>query len=123
MNDHHDDDHDTHDAHYKELRDRLSDQPEASLGGVARGQIRRGVVTVIAPFGAFVELHGTDLDFSAGSPVQALVRIPEITWAHISHPSDVLAVGDEISAEVLHVDAERGQISLSTKALEPKPQE
>ena len=70
-----------------------------------------GRVSHIAPFGAFV-------DFGEW---QGLLRIPEISWFPIHHPSDVLSLGQEIETEIIHIDRERDQISLSLKRCQENP--
>ncbi|MEV5975845.1 S1 RNA-binding domain-containing protein [Streptomyces sp. NPDC052114] len=81
------------------------DGPEPTLAGLARGDVCRGTVTALAPFGAFVDVRGT----------RGLVRLPEITDGHIDRPEDALRAGQEVTARVLLVDPERGQLVLSLK--------
>jgi small subunit ribosomal protein S1 len=71
----------------------------------------RGYVVYIAPFGAFI-------DFGEW---QGLIRIPEISWSPIHHPSDVLTIGQEVETEVLYIDRERNQVSLSIKRCQENP--
>src|SRR6476659_389253 len=68
------------------------------LTQLQKGQIRKGVVSSIVNFGAFVDLGGVD----------GLVHVSELSWKHIDHPSEVVTVGDEITVE-------RRRISLSLK--------
>jgi small subunit ribosomal protein S1 len=75
------------------------------------GQIRKGVVSSIVNFGAFVDLGGVD----------GLVHVSELSWKHIDHPSEVVAVGDEVTVEVLDVDMDRERVSLSLKATQEDP--
>lgn len=70
-----------------------------------------GHVVHIAPFGAFI-------DFGEW---QGLVRIPEISWSPIHHPADILTVGQAIETQVLHIDRERNQVSLSIKRCQKDP--
>jgi len=81
------------------------------LHQLARGQIRRGVVSSIVNFGAFVDLGGVD----------GLVHVSELSWKHIDHPSEVVEVGQEVTVEVLDVDLERERVSLSLKATQEDP--
>ena len=81
------------------------------LNQLQRGQIRNGVVSSIVNFGAFVDLGGVD----------GLVHVSELSWKHIDHPSEVVAVGDEVTVEVLDVDMERERVSLSLKATQEDP--
>ncbi|MFJ9849813.1 S1 RNA-binding domain-containing protein [Streptomyces sp. NPDC101150] len=80
----------------------------AVLITVHRDEVRTGVVTRIAPFGAFVDLGG----------LEGLIRIPEISWQHISHPGDVLETGQEVTVKVIDVDPGRELVSLSLKQLD-----
>ncbi|WP_329394600.1 S1 RNA-binding domain-containing protein [Streptomyces melanogenes] len=89
-----------------------SDRDWAFLKKLRRGQIVTGVVTVIADFGVtFVDIGG----------FTAMINIPELSWRHFDHPSDVVAVGQEIAAEVLDVDMVRERVPLSLKALQADP--
>src|SRR3712207_3413605 len=63
------------------------------LTHLQRGHIRKGLVSSIVNFGAFVDLGGLD----------GLVHVSELSWKHIDHPSEVVAVGDDVTVEVLHV--------------------
>ncbi|MGN6161941.1 MAG: S1 RNA-binding domain-containing protein, partial [Marmoricola sp.] len=76
-----------------------------------KGQIRKGVVSSIVNFGAFVDLGGVD----------GLVHVSELSWKHIDHPSEVVTVGDEVTVEVLDVDMDRERVSLSLKATQEDP--
>src|SRR3982750_4387970 len=81
------------------------------LTQLQKGQIRKGVVSSIVNFGAFVDLGGVD----------GLVHVSELSWKHIDHPSEVVTVGDEVTVEVLDVDMERERVSLSLKATQEDP--
>ncbi len=81
------------------------------LNQLQKGQIRKGVVSSIVNFGAFVDLGGVD----------GLVHVSELSWKHIDHPSEVVEVGDEVTVEVLDVDMERERVSLSLKATQEDP--
>ncbi|MGU3294842.1 30S ribosomal protein S1 [Williamsia sp. M5A3_1d] len=81
------------------------------LHQLAKGQVRKGVVSSIVNFGAFVDLGGVD----------GLVHVSELSWKHIDHPSEVVAVGDEVTVEVLDVDLDRERVSLSLKATQEDP--
>ncbi|MFI1177342.1 S1 RNA-binding domain-containing protein [Streptomyces melanogenes] len=89
-----------------------SDRDWEFLKNLRRGQIVTGVVTVIAVFGVtFVDIGG----------FTAMINIPELSWRRFDHPSDVVTVGQEISAEVLDVDMVRERVPLSLKALQADP--
>jgi small subunit ribosomal protein S1 len=81
------------------------------LTQLQKGQIRKGVVSSIVNFGAFVDLGGVD----------GLVHVSELSWKHIDHPSEVVEVGQEVTVEVLDVDLERERVSLSLKATQEDP--
>jgi small subunit ribosomal protein S1 len=71
----------------------------------------RNNVVLSRRFGAFVDLGGVD----------GLVHVSELSWKHIDHPSEVVAVGDEVTVEVLDVDMDRERVSLSLKATQEDP--
>ena len=81
------------------------------LNQLQKGTIRKGVVSSIVNFGAFVDLGGVD----------GLVHVSELSWKHIDHPSEVVQVGDEVTVEVLDVDMDRERVSLSLKATQEDP--
>ncbi len=81
------------------------------LTQLQKGQIRKGVVSSIVNFGAFVDLGGVD----------GLVHVSELSWKHIDHPSEVVEVGTEVTVEVLDVDMDRERVSLSLKATQEDP--
>ena len=81
------------------------------LTQLQKGQIRRGVVSSIVNFGAFVDLGGVD----------GLVHVSELSWKHIDHPSEVVEVGQNVTVEVLEVDMDRERVSLSLKATQEDP--
>lgn len=75
------------------------------------GQVRKGHVQNLVDFGAFIDLGGVD----------GLVHISELAWEHVTHPSEVLSLGEEVQVVVLQVDLERQRIGLSRKRLLPDP--
>ena len=81
------------------------------LNQLERGQIRKGVISSIVNFGAFVDLGGVD----------GLVHVSELSWEHVDHPSKVVEVGQEVTVEVLEVDFERERVSLSLKTTQEDP--
>ncbi len=78
---------------------------------VRPGQVLRGIVTTLKPFGAFVELGG----------LEGLVHISEISWNRIEHPSQVLRSGQEVDVLVMDVNPAERKIALSIKRLQPDP--
>jgi small subunit ribosomal protein S1 len=82
------------------------------LKTLRRGQICTGTVTEIASFGVtFVDIGG----------FTAMINIPELSWRHIEHPSDVVSVGQQITAQILDIDMARERVTLSLKALDDNP--
>ena len=81
------------------------------LNTLQKGQVRRGVISSIVNFGAFVDLGGVD----------GLVHVSELSWKHIDHPSEVVEVGMPVEVEVLDVDMDRERVSLSLKATQEDP--
>ena len=81
------------------------------LNTLSKGQIRKGVVSSIVNFGAFVDLGGVD----------GLVHVSELSWKHIDHPGEVVEVGQEVTVEVLDVDMDRERVSLSLKSTQEDP--
>lgn len=75
------------------------------------GDIRKGVVKNITDFGAFIDLKGMD----------GLLHITDMTWGRISHPSEMVAVGDEIEVVVINIDREKEKVSLGMKQITPNP--
>jgi len=80
---------------------------------LSEGEVRRGRVTGISSFGAFVDLGGAD----------GLVHISELSWNPVRSPDEVLRVGDEVDTYVLRVDTVNKKIALSLKRLQPEPWE
>ena len=83
------------------------------LMDVSEGDIIKGTVTNIADFGAFVDLGGLD----------GLLHITDISWGRISHPSEVVRIGDEIRVKILTIDRNKEKIALGLKQLEASPWE
>ncbi|MET7698647.1 S1 RNA-binding domain-containing protein [Streptomyces sp. NPDC005485] len=89
-----------------------SDRDWAFLKTLRRGQVVTGTVTAIASFGVtFVDIGG----------FTAMINIPELSWRPINHPSDVVSVGQEITAQVLDVDMVRERVPLSLRAVQDDP--
>uniref|UniRef100_A0A7C1JUG9 30S ribosomal protein S1 n=1 Tax=Thermomicrobium roseum TaxID=500 RepID=A0A7C1JUG9_THERO len=92
----------------QEQRDAMKAQLIETL---REGETRRGRVTSIADFGAFVDIGGAD----------GLVHLSEISWTRVKHPSEVLRVGDEVDVMVLSVNPEQRKIALSIRRTQPEP--
>jgi small subunit ribosomal protein S1 len=84
---------------------------ETLLATLQEGAIVKGVVKNITDYGAFVDLGGID----------GLLHITDLAWRRVKHPSEVLSVGDEVTAKVLKFDAEKNRVSLGMKQLGEDP--
>ncbi len=93
------------------LEESQSEGRKKFLDSLQKGERRRGTVSSIVNFGAFVDLGGVD----------GLVHVSELSWKHVDHPSEVVSVGEEVDVEVLDVDLERERVSLSLKATQEDP--
>jgi len=90
----------------------IRDQQKARLIEELReGEVRRGKVTGISSFGAFVDLGGAD----------GLIHISELSWSSVSRPEEVVQIGNEVDVFVLRIDAENKKIALSLRRLQPEP--
>jgi small subunit ribosomal protein S1 len=93
------------------LEESQSEGRKKFLESLTKGERRKGTVSSIVNFGAFVDLGGVD----------GLVHVSELSWKHVDHPSEVVSVGQEVEVEVLDVDLERERVSLSLKATQEDP--
>jgi small subunit ribosomal protein S1 len=93
------------------LEESQSEGRKKFLEGLTKGERRKGTVSSIVNFGAFVDLGGVD----------GLVHVSELSWKHVDHPGEVVTVGQEVEVEVLDVDLERERVSLSLKATQEDP--
>jgi len=93
------------------LEESQSEGRKKFLESLQKGERRKGTVSSIVNFGAFVDLGGVD----------GLVHVSELSWRHVEHPSEVVSVGQEVEVEVLDVDMERERVSLSLKATQADP--
>ena len=94
------------------LEESQSEGRKKFLESLHKGERRRGTVSSIVNFGAFVEIGGGG---------DGLVHVSELSWKHVDHPSEVVAVGQEVEVEVLDVDLDRERVSLSLKATQEDP--
>jgi small subunit ribosomal protein S1 len=83
----------------------------ALLDTLKEGSVVKGVVKNITDYGAFVDLGGID----------GLLHITDLAWRRVKHPSEVLAVGDEVTAKILKFDQEKNRVSLGMKQLGDDP--
>lgn len=86
---------------------------EALLSGLNVGDTRKGVVKNIAEFGAFVDLGGID----------GLLHITDMSWERIGHPTEMVAIDQELEVKILHIDREKKKIALGLKQLLSNPWE
>ncbi len=93
------------------MRDFRRKQKEKLLRELQVGSIQKGVVSSLAPFGAFVDLGGAD----------GLIHLTELSWRRVQDPTEVVSIGDEIEVKVISVDRERRRIGLSLRQLQPEP--
>lgn len=93
------------------VREWRQGQKERLLSELKEGDTRRGVVSSLCDFGAFVDLGGAD----------GLIHLSEISWRRVGHPKQVLTIGDEVDVFVLGVDRDKRRIALSLKRLLPEP--
>ncbi len=93
------------------LEETQKEQRGDFLANLKPGERRRGVVSSVVNFGAFVDLGGMD----------GLIHVSELSWKHVDHPSSVVSVGDEVEVEVLDVDLDKERISLSLKNTQTDP--
>lgn len=81
------------------------------LSELAEGTSRKGIVSGLCDFGAFVDLGGAD----------GLIHISELAWHRVRHPSQVVAAGEEVEVYILNLDEQGKRIGLSLKRLQPNP--
>ncbi|MDC7718354.1 30S ribosomal protein S1 [Vogesella sp. DC21W] len=93
------------------LEETLGEERKALLETLREGAIIKGIVKNITDYGAFVDLGGID----------GLLHITDLAWRRVKHPSEVLAVGDEVEAKVLKFDQEKNRVSLGLKQLGEDP--
>jgi small subunit ribosomal protein S1 len=95
------------------LEEHRAKQKSEIIQELAKDQIREGVVKNITDFGAFVDLGGID----------GLLHITDMSWGRVSHPSELVSIGDKVRVKVLSFDPEKERISLGMKQLTPYPWE
>ncbi|AQR65525.1 30S ribosomal protein S1 [Aquaspirillum sp. LM1] len=93
------------------LEETLGEERKALLESLSEGAVVKGIVKNITDYGAFVDLGGID----------GLLHITDLAWRRVKHPSEVLAVGDEVEAKVLKFDQEKNRVSLGLKQLGEDP--
>ncbi len=93
------------------IEDERKEQRKEILNSMEIGQIKKGTITSIADFGAFVDVGGVD----------GLVHISELSWNHVKHPSEVVNVNQEVDVEILGIDYEKQRLSLGLKQTQKDP--
>lgn len=92
--------------------ERVSKKAEL-LENIQEGEVRIGVVKNITDFGVFLDLDGID----------GLLHITDMTWKRIKHPSEMVALGDELEVMILSIDKSKGRVALGLKQKESNPWE
>ena len=87
------------------MREQREARKEELIAQLKVGDVREGTVVSLEDFGAFVDIGGAE----------GLVHLTEISWQHVTHPRDVLEIGEEVKVEVISVDPKRKRIGLSIK--------
>ncbi len=98
-------------SHKVLVEEEISDQRNAILNSLEKGQILEGTVKAITDFGVFVDLGGVD----------GLIHITDLSWGRINHPNEVVKLDEVIKVVVTDFDEEKKRISLSLKKLLPHP--
>jgi small subunit ribosomal protein S1 len=93
------------------LEEARAEQRGEIVSQLAEGEIRDGVVKNITDYGAFVDLGGVD----------GLLHVTDISWKRITHPSQVLNVGDTVKVQIVKINPETHRISLGMKQLQSDP--
>ena len=95
------------------LQEQRDEQKAELIEKLVEGEVRKGIVTGISNFGAFVDLGGAD----------GLIHISEMSWSMVGSPEDLVKVGEELDVYVLRIDRETMKIALSLRRLQPEPWE
>ena len=95
------------------MREWRRQQKDQLLSSLHEGLVMEGVISSIADFGAFVDLGGAD----------GLIHLSELSWNRVTHPNEVVKVGERIKVQILSVDVDRRRIGLSLRRLTPQPWE
>ncbi len=93
------------------LQQEREDKKNQLLAELQEGQVRKGRVSGLSSFGAFVDIGGAD----------GLIHISELSWESVRSPDEVVQVGNEVDVYVLKVDREARKIALSLRRLHPEP--
>ncbi|MDN3504913.1 MAG: 30S ribosomal protein S1 [Rhabdochlamydiaceae bacterium] len=90
--------------------ERVSKKAEL-LENIQEGEVRKGIVKNVTDFGVFLDLDGID----------GLLHITDMTWKRIKHPSEMVALGDELEVMILSIDQSKGRVALGLKQKEQNP--
>jgi small subunit ribosomal protein S1 len=93
------------------LEEARAEQRTELVSQLAEGEVREGVVKNITDYGAFVDLGGID----------GLLHVTDMSWKRVSHPSQVLAVGDTVKVQIVKINPDTQRISLGMKQLQSDP--
>jgi len=93
------------------LEEARAEQRTELVGQLQEGEVREGVVKNITDYGAFVDLGGID----------GLLHVTDMSWKRVSHPSQVLAVGDTVKVQIVKINPDTQRISLGMKQLQADP--
>jgi len=95
------------------LEERRAEERSSLVASLKEGQIVEGVVKNITDYGAFVDLGGVD----------GLLHVTDIAWRRVSHPTEVLQVGETVTVQIIKINQETQRISLGMKQLQTDPWE
>ncbi len=93
------------------IQERRDVMKERLIEELEEGEIRKGRVSSICDFGAFVDIGGAD----------GLVHLSELSWSRVRHPSELLKIGEEVDVYVLGINAQEKKIALSIKRTQAEP--
>ena len=97
----------------KAIRQWRQERKSQMIQQLSEGEIRKGLVTSLREFGAFVDIGGAD----------GLIHISELSWKRVEDPAEILSIGQEVEAQVILLDCQANRIGLSLKRLQPNPWE
>ena len=93
------------------IEERRQDKKREILSKIKPGETRRGMVKNITDYGAFIDLDGLD----------GLLHITDMSWGRVSHPSEMVKTGEEITVCIIDIDSNRERVSLGLKQLSSNP--
>lgn len=92
-------------------RENRENRKEALINRLQVGEVRTGKVVSLVDFGAFIDIGGAE----------GLVHLTELSWTHVTHPKEILQVGQEVKVEIISIDPDARRIGLSMKRQEADP--